>query len=96
MKEDLQIIMDRKEDVIETTIELLLYVMKSQLFLDGNKRTAVLFANHYLMSQGYGLIVVPAELIEEYKKHLICYYENINDNIKTFLREKCLILIENQ
>jgi len=96
VKEDLQIIMDRKEDVIETTIELLLYVMKSQLFLDGNKRTAVLFANHYLMSQGYGLIVVPAELIEEYKKHLICYYENINDDIKTFLREKCLILIENQ
>ena len=42
------------------------------------------------------VLVKSQQKIEEYKKHLICYYENINDDIKTFLREKCLILIENQ
>ena len=56
-------------------IELLLYVMKKQIFIDGNKRTAVLFANHYLISRGLGIIAIPAELTDEFKKLLISYYE---------------------
>ena len=71
-------------------IELLLYVMKKQLYLDGNKRTAVIFANHYLISRGMGLIVIPAELVEEFKKLLIDYYEDKNEEIKEFLYNKCL------
>ena len=71
-------------------IELLLYVMKKQLYLDGNKRTAVIFANHYLISRGMGLIVIPAELVEEFKKLLIDYYEDKNEDIKEFLYNKCL------
>ena len=71
-------------------VELLLYVMKKQLYLDGNKRTAVIFANHYLISRGMGLIVIPAELVEEFKKLLINYYEDKNEDIKEFLYNKCL------
>jgi hypothetical protein len=32
------------------------------------KRTAVIFANHYLISRGKGLIAIPVELVSEYKK----------------------------
>ncbi len=71
-------------------VELLLYVMKKQLYLDGNKRTAVIFANHYLISRGMGLIVIPVELVEEFKKLLIDYYEDKNEDIKDFLYKKCL------
>lgn len=71
-------------------VELLLYVMKKQLYLDGNKRTAVIFANHYLISRGMGLIVIPVELVEEFKKLLIDYYEDKNEDIKEFLYNKCL------
>ena len=53
--------------------------MKKQLFLDGNKRTAVIFANHILISHSKGLIVIPAELVSEYKKLLIDYYEDKSD-----------------
>ena len=74
----------------EVAIELLLYVMKKQLFLDGNKRTAVIFANHYLISRGMGIVVIPAELVSEYKKLLIQYYETDDPQIKEFLMEKCL------
>ena len=74
-------------------IELLLYVMKKQLYLDGNKRTAVIFANHYLISRGMGLIVIPAELVEDFKKLLIEYYEDKNEDIKEFLYNKCLTKI---
>lgn len=89
IKEDLEIIYNN-DDIIDVAINLLLYVMKSQMFLDGNKRTAVIFANHYLISKGCGIIVIPNEDVEEYKKMLIDYYQDINiDKIKKFLREKC-------
>jgi prophage maintenance system killer protein len=82
-----------EEESYNVAIELLLYVMKKQLFLDGNKRTAVIFANHYLVSKGMGLIVIPVELVPEFKIHLINYYENKNLDIKEFLYNKCLTRI---
>jgi prophage maintenance system killer protein len=45
------------------------------LFIDGNKRTSVIYANHILISQGAGLIAIPEEDIPEYKQLLIGYYE---------------------
>lgn len=80
------------QDVIERAIKALLYVMKKQLFLDGNKRTAVLFANHILISNGKGLIVIPAEDVSEYKKLLVEYYEKDDAGaITDFLVNKALI-----
>lgn len=94
IKEELNIILTANENYIDKTIDLLLYVMKKQLFLDGNKRTAVILANHYLISQGQGIIVVPAELVPTYKKLLIEYYEDMNADIKEFLKEKCWIKMD--
>ena len=82
-----------KDNSYDVAIDLLLYVIKKQLYLDGNKRTAVIFANHYLISRGMGLIVIPAELVDEFKKYLIDYYEDKNDDIKVFLYNKCLTKI---
>lgn len=92
IKEDLNELLSRDKSY-DVAIELLLYVMKKQLFMDGNKRTAVIFANHYLVSRGMGLIVIPAELVDEFKRHLINYYEGINNDIKGFLCNKCLTKI---
>ena len=94
VKDQISEIINSSNDVIENTINLLLYIMKTQVFIDGNKRTGVIFANHYMIRNGDGLIVVPAELVSEYKKHLIDYYEGNNENIKTFLKEKCLIRLK--
>lgn len=84
------------EEGIDLAIDLVLYVMKKQLFLDGNKRTAIIFANHYLISHALGLIVVPAESVDEYKKVLVAYYEDESkkDNIVKFLKDKCWIKME--
>lgn len=92
IKEDLANIFNSDLDEIDLAIELLLYVMKKQIFIDGNKRTAIIFANHYLISKGKGIIVIPAELTNEYKNLLISYYEGKNvKKIKVFLKEKCYL-----
>lgn len=92
VKEDLQFLLS-EDQPYDVSIELLLYVMKKQLFIDGNKRTAVIFANHYLVSRGIGLIAIPAELVSEFKDRLINYYENDDQTIKEFLYSKCLTKI---
>ena len=77
VKQDLSDILSQEEG-IDLAINLVLFVMKKQLFLDGNKRTAIIFANHYLITHALGLLVIPAELVSEYKKILVSYYEDEN------------------
>ena len=90
VKEDIYNIVSSNKEYIDVAIELALYVMKTQVYIDGNKRTAIIFANHYLISKGKGLLVVPFDLVNEFKKHLIAYYEGKDEtSIKTFLKEKC-------
>lgn len=94
IKEELQDIFNETKDDIDKAIELLLYTMKKQIFIDGNKRTSVIFSNHYLISKGKGIIAIPAELTEEFKDLLIPYYEGKDDlNIKKFIKDKCYIAI---
>ncbi len=75
---------------VDIAIELALYVMKTQIFNDGNKRTAIIFANHYLASHGAGLMVVPESIVPEFKQLLVKYYEDSdNGEIKDFLKNRC-------
>ena len=94
IKEELEDIFSEKIDDVDRAIKLLLYIMKKQIFIDGNKRTSVIFINHYLISKGKGVIVIPSELTEEFKKLLISYYEDGEDiEIKKFIKEKCYMKI---
>ena len=75
---------------IDTAIRLCLYCMKTQIFLDGNKRTSVIFANHYLISQGQGFIVIPEKAVPEFKKLLVEYYESDSmTEISEFMKQNC-------
>ena len=94
IKEELEEILKRNLDDVDTAIELLLYTMKKQIFIDGNKRTSVIYSNHYLISRGKGIIVIPAELTDEFKDLLILYYEGRDEKeIKRFIKEKCYMSI---
>jgi len=94
IKEELEEIFSKDMNDLERAIELLLYIMKKQIFIDGNKRTAVIYSNHYLISRGEGIIAIPAELTDEFKDLLIPYYEGKDEKkIKEFIKEKCYISI---
>lgn len=90
VKEQLEDILKAAADPIDIAIRLCLYCMKTQIFNDGNKRAAVIFANHYLISRGGGLLAIPENHVPEFKRLLVAYYEDRDDgSINTFLREKC-------
>lgn len=94
VKEELEKILSANLELIDKAIELLLYVTKKQIFIDGNKRTSVIFANHFIISHGLGLLVIPENRVEEYKKLLIAYYEGEDtEEIKRFLKDKCYLKI---
>lgn len=88
IKEELFAILSSNIGAVDKAIEILLYIMRKQIFLDGNKRTAVIFANHFLIANAKGLIVIPHNRVEEYKKLLIAFYEGKDEkSIKKFLKK---------
>ena len=69
----------------------MLYIMRTQVFLDGNKRTATLCANRVLIENGAGMLNIKVEDIAEFKEKLIHFYEtNQKDEIKAFLFENAI------
>lgn len=77
-------------DVIDVAIKLCLYCMKTQIFLDGNKRASIIFANHYLISHGGGILVIPEKKVPEFKSLLVRYYEGENISIiSNFMKKSC-------
>ncbi len=88
--ENIQSIIELDAPVLDKAIELCLYCMKTQIFNDGNKRASVIFANHYLIANAGGLLVIPENNVSEFKKLLVRYYEDKdNGEIKEFLKTKC-------
>lgn len=62
------------------------YAAKSQWFRDGNKRTAAMLANHYLMQNDCGLFLLPDTVTrdsQEFVQNLIEYYDS--DDIEDFV-----------
>ena len=90
VKDRIREIAESDDDAINIAIRLCLYCMKSQIFLDGNKRASVIFANHYLISHGGGFLVIPEKEVPEFKKLLVRYYEGENISVvATFMKERC-------
>ena len=90
VKDRIQEITEEKGDAIDKAVKLCLYCMKTQIFLDGNKRASVIFANHYLISHGGGFLVIPEKEVPEFKKLLVSYYEGENISIiSNFIKKKC-------
>ena len=81
--------------ITEKTLNLMLYLMRSQIFWDGNKRTSMIIANKILISNGCGIVTIEEENIREFNILLTEYYNTNNKNkIIKFLYDKCIFGME--
>lgn len=81
----------------ERSIDLMLYAMRSQMFMDGNKRTAQIAANQMMIQGGCGLISIPEDRQGHFLRLLVSFYEtNTPNEIKQFVYDECIIGIDGQ
>lgn len=84
IKEAIQEIM-KIENTTQRAIKMMLYSMRTQPFIDGNKRTSMLAANQIMVGGGAGIITVPIEKQPEFTRNLVKFYETNDDTIITDL-----------
>jgi len=90
VRERIDEILNSGKEVMDIAIELCMYSMRTQIFIDGNKRASVIYANHYLIAHGQGLLVIPEEHVPEFKRKLVAFYEGEELNVvSAFLKENC-------
>lgn len=90
VKERIDSILNSQKDAVDIAVELCMYTMKTQVFIDGNKRASVIYANHYLISHGQGLLVIPENHVSEFKRRLVGFYEGEDIAvISSFLKHNC-------
>lgn len=79
------------ECVTDRAISIMCYLMRTQFFSDGNKRTAMLYANKIMIENGKGIINIPIEEDINFGEQLIKYYETDNmEELKKFIYDKCI------
>lgn len=79
------------EDVELRALKYFCYIVRTQMFIDGNKRVAQLMANKVLIENNVGIFQIPIEKLEEFKGMLIEFYETGDDRkIVGFMREFCI------
>lgn len=94
-KEKLENLLMQNENIkceTERILKLMCRLMKMQPFSDGNKRTAMLVANHELIRKGRGIVSVSEENKVLFGTKLIAYYENDEklDELIKFIYDNCL------
>lgn len=77
IKEELEKLLNQSEKTkTEIAIEVMLWVMRRQMFIDGNKRVAMLFANKIMIDNGCGIITISQENQSIFLEKLIKFYES--------------------
>ncbi len=96
IKEELEELLDQKEKTkTEIAIEIMLWIMRRQMFIDGNKRVAMLLANKIMIDNGCGIITIANELQKEFYEKLIKFYETgDNMTLKQWIYDNCIDGIE--
>ena len=84
-------ILESKTASISKALDLTVYLMRAQLFYDGNKRIAMLIGNKLMIENGQGIISVAQKDIKDFYKLLVSYYETGDQaDLKQFLYDNCI------
>lgn len=81
----------RSSSTTETAIRTMLALMRQQVFWDGNKRTATLFANALMMEKGCGILEIAEAKMPEFNEKLSAFYRSGDDSeVAAFLYQYCI------
>ena len=89
IKEELERLLNQPEKTkTEIAIEIMLWIMRRQMFIDGNKSVGMLFANKIMIDNGCGIITISQENQPTFFEKLIKFYESgENTNLKQWIYE---------
>lgn len=89
IKEELEQLLNQPEkSKTEIAIEVMLWIMRRQMFKGDNKRVGMLFANKIMIDNGCGIITIAQENQQTFFEKLINYYESgDNTDIKQWIYE---------
>lgn len=86
---------NRSNSTTETSIRSMLAFMRQQIFWDGNKRTATLFANAMLIEKGCGILEISELQMPEFNTKLSDFYRSGDDtDVATYLYQNCIFGID--
>lgn len=78
-------------NITDRALSVALYLMRKQIFTDGNKRTALLVGNHIMIRNGAGVVSVPIDLQPRFLEMLLDFYvSNDMEDVKQFLYDYCI------
>lgn len=83
----------------QKALELFLFIAKNQIYWDGNKRTALITANHLMFQQKSGLLSIPDAEFLNFNQLLSDYYSDkieaeTKDDLMQFLYAHCIFGID--
>lgn len=85
----------KEENITKRSLVLMLYLMRTQAFWDGNKRTSMLVANKIMIENGCGVITIKEEYFKEFNSLLTEYYStNKMESLLEFLCNNCIFGME--
>ncbi len=89
---DAQIKAITEEKSLDKALDLFCWICKKQIFNDGNKRTATLMANMFMIQNGLGVLSVPINKIVDFYDALTDFYsdETKKKELKKFLQKHCI------
>lgn len=91
---DIKNIMEEK-NITRRSLVLMLYLMRTQVFWDGNKRTSMIVANKVMIENGCGVITIKEEYFKEFNSLLTEYYNtNEMESLLKFLYNNCIFGME--
>ncbi len=92
IKEELEELLKQEDKLpTEIAIEVMLWIMRRQMFIDGNKRVAMLFANKIMCDNGCGIITISQDLQAAFYEKLIKFYESgDNTDLKSWIYNNCI------
>ena len=82
---------NKKFSATDRAIRTMLYIMRTQMFYDGNKRTAQLLANKIMIENGAGVLSIHVEDQDAFLEKLVNFYETDDEeDIASFVYECCI------